>query len=166
MSNYLVKTAEKPVAQDKNGKDYKTVTFTEVVMMQTPFGLIQKPANQSRSRNTNRYAESYLDGKEEVGFSDPIFSAKNPAKGGIYQGSIETRNVAPYPITDTRTGEERMVSTYTTLVFGDTDSPAYETLVKAAFKSQNHEIDGSEDPEAIATLVTNEPALAFETTEA
>jgi hypothetical protein len=138
--NFLAKTAESEVKQDKNGKNYKRVTFTEVVIMQTPFGPVQKPISQSRSNTQNRFEESYLDQKVETGYADPIFNPKNPSNGGIFQGAIESRNVEEYEIVDTKTGEEKAVDKYTTIVFGDTDSPTYESLVKSAFKSQGHEV--------------------------
>ena len=60
MSNYSIKTAESAVKQDKNKRNYKTVTFLEVVMMNTPFGIVQKPATQSRSNKINCYEKNYL----------------------------------------------------------------------------------------------------------
>lgn len=139
MSNYLIKTGQSEVKQDKNGKNYKTVSLTEVVMMKTPFGEIMKPASQTRTRNINAYEESYLNGKEQPGYSDPIFDPKNPLKGGLFMGSIETRMVQEYDI-ESADGSIRAVDKYTTVVFGDSDSPSFEADVKAAFKSQGHEI--------------------------
>lgn len=139
MSNYLIKTAESTVKQDKNGKNYKTVSLTEVVMMKTPFGDVMKPTSQTRTRNINAYEESYLNGKEQPGYSDPLFDPKHPAKGGLFMGSIETRMVEEYDI-EAADGAVRAVDKYTTVVFGDSDSPSFESDVKSAFKSQGHEI--------------------------
>jgi hypothetical protein len=135
---YLLKTAESAVKQDKNGRNYKTVTFTEAVIMNTPFGQVQKPTSQCRSTSINCYESSYLNDKPEVGYHDPIFNPRNPSNGGLFEGAIETRNVTPYDITD-RNGDVREVSSYTTVIFGDTQSPAYETSVAAAFRSKGHE---------------------------
>lgn len=140
MSNLLVKTSESEVKQDKNGRNYKTVAFTEVVMMKTPWGDTLKPASQSRTRNKNLWENSYLDEKPEIGYHDSIFNDKKPANGGLFQGSIEERDVNGYNIVDSRTGEEREVNKYTTVVFGDSDNASFKSLVISLFKSEGHEV--------------------------
>jgi hypothetical protein len=75
----------------------------------------------------------------DAGYADPIFNANNPSLGGWFAGSIETREVVAYDITSAD-GNTKTVTTYTGVVFGDTDSPAYESTVKAAFKSKGHEV--------------------------
>ena len=138
MSNYLIKTAESNVKLDKRQRSYKTVTFTEAVMMETPFGKVPKPSAQCLSTSINCYQENYL-GKMDLGWEDPIFNVKNPAAGGIYEGAICQRPVKEYEIIG-QDGSIRQVSTYKTVVFGNTDSPAFESLVRSAFKSRGHEI--------------------------
>jgi hypothetical protein len=138
MVKFLIKTAESAVKTDKNTKNYKTVTFTECTMMETPWGLVQKPAAQCISTAINCYEENYL-GKMDLGWADPIFNPKNPAAGGIFEGSIEQRNVKEYNITSAD-GTVRTVDTYKTVVFGNTDSPSFESTVKAAFKSRGQEV--------------------------
>jgi len=138
MANYLIKTAESAVKQDKRTRNYKTVTFTEAVMMETPFGKVPKPSAQCISTSVNCYEKNYLE-KEDLGWADPIFDPKNPAKGGIYEGAICQRPVEEYEIVSSD-GSVRQVSTYKTVVFGNTDSPAFESTVKAAFKSRGHNI--------------------------
>jgi hypothetical protein len=138
MTKFIIKTAESAVKTDKNTKNYKTVTFTEAGFMETPWGLVQKPTAQCLSTSINCYEESYL-GKMDLGWSEPIFNPKNPAAGGIFEGSIEQRNVKEYNITSAD-GTVRTVETYKTVVFGNTDSPSYENTVKAAFKSRNQEV--------------------------
>jgi hypothetical protein len=152
MANYLIKTAESNVKQDKRTRNYKTVTFTECVMMETPFGKVPKPSAQCLSTAINCYEENYL-GKMDLGWGDPIFDAKNPAKGGIYEGAICQRPVEEYEIIS-QDGTVRQVSTYKTVVFGDTDSPAFESLVRAAFKSKGHQIIESPKEESFADLQT------------
>lgn len=139
MSNHVIKTAQTEIKTDKNGKKYRGILFTEVVMMSTPFGQMQKPAEQSVSRQINRYEESYLNNKPELGYTAPIFNPKNPANGGIFEGSIERRQVVPYDIPGTD-GAIREANHYTTVVFGDTNSPDYESLVEATFKNQGHPV--------------------------
>jgi hypothetical protein len=136
--NTIVKTSQSEVKQDRNNRSYKTVAFSEVKHVDTPFGKMLLPASQSKTVKINCYENSYLN-KMDAGYADPIFNANNPANGGWFAGSIETREVVAYDITASD-GSTKTVSTYTTIVFGDTDSPAYESTVKAAFKSKGHEI--------------------------
>jgi len=138
MAKFIVKTAESAVKSDKNTRKYKTVTFTEAGFMETPWGLVQKPTAQCVSTSVNCYEENYL-GKMDLGWSEPIFNPKNPTAGGIFEGSIEQRNVREYNITSAD-GTVRTVDTYKTIVFGNSDSPSYESTVKAAFKSRGQEI--------------------------
>jgi len=138
MANFLIKTAESVVKTDKNTRNYKTVTFTEAGFMETPWGLVQKPTAQCVSTSVNCYEKNYLE-KMDLGWADPIFNPKNPGAGGIFEGSIEQRNVKPYNITSAD-GTIRTVDTYKTVVFGNTDSPSYESVVKSAFKSKGQEM--------------------------
>jgi hypothetical protein len=138
MAKFLIKTAESALKTDKNTRKYKTVTFTEAGFMETPWGLVQKPSAQCVSTAVNCYEENYL-GRMDLGWNDPIFNAKNPTAGGIFEGSIEQRNVNEYTITSSD-GGMRQVDTYKTVVFGNSDSPSYESIVKAAFKSRGQEV--------------------------
>lgn len=160
MSNYLVKINQSEVKQDKNDRNYRTVTFSEVVMMKTPFGEVLKPASQTRTASVNRYEKSYLNDKEQPGYSDSIFDPKNPAKSGLFQGEIVSAIVEPYDIVDTRTGEVKVVDKYTTVVFGDSDSPAFKSEIRAAFKAQGHVIVESADP--IMIMAKEEEVVAAE----
>lgn len=138
MSNIVIKTAQSEIKQDKNGRNYKTVTFGEVRFIDTPFGKMVVPASQARTTKINCYENNYLN-KMDVGYNDPIFNQSNPANGGWFAGSIETREVKEYDI-PSADGGVRTVNTYTTVVFGDTDSPAYESAVKSTFSSKGHEV--------------------------
>lgn len=139
MANLILKTAESEVKQDKNGRNYKTVTFTEAKTVKTPFGEMIVPANQCRATKKNQYELNYLE-QEDIAFNAPIFNAKNPQAGGWFLGGIETRNVPEYEIPSDGVRNASYPTTYTTVVFGDTDSPSYNALVKSAFKSAGHEI--------------------------
>jgi hypothetical protein len=138
MNQIVVKTAETPVKQDKNGRNYKTVTFKERAMLQTPFGPMPKPLSQCRSTSLNQYEENYL-GQPDAGYNAPLFNERDPQRGGYFEGKIETRQVQEYDITDSK-GDTRTVNTYTTVIFGDTTSPSWDSIVKSAFKSRKHEI--------------------------
>ncbi len=138
MQKFIIKTAESVVKTDKNTRKYKTVTFTEAGFMETPWGLVQKPNAQCISTSVNCYEENYLN-KMDLGWADPIFNPKNPTAGGIFEGAIEQRNVKEYTITSAD-GTVRQVDTYKTIVFGNTDSPSWESTVKSAFKSRGQEV--------------------------
>lgn len=136
--NTIVKTSQSELKKDKNNRNYKTVSFSEIKFVETPFGKLLLPASQSKTTKINCYENSYLN-KMDIGYADSIFNANNPSLGGWFAGSIETREVVAYDITSAD-GSTKTVNTYTTVIFGDTDSPAYESLVKSAFKSRGHEV--------------------------
>ena len=119
MSKLLKKTAESAVKQDKNGRNYKTVTFTTLPTVVLNGQTIHVPTKSS-SINVNE--ESYLNNQEEFGYSLSVNS--------LVQGDIVTRNVEPYQIADRSTGEMRTVTTYTSVVLGDTDDAGFEVMVQ------------------------------------
>ena len=150
MSNIVIKVAQSELKQDRNERKYKTVTFGEVKFVDTPFGKMVIPANQGKTTKMNCYENNYL-GKMDLGYADPIFNQSNPTNGGWFAGSIETRNVEGYDI-PTADGGVRTVNTYTTVVFGDTDSPAFESSVKSAFSSKGHNVvDGNVSESSVAS---------------
>ena len=153
ISNFVIKTAESEIKEDRNTRNYKTVTFTEAVMMQTPWGLVPKPSTQCVSTKINCYEENYL-GKEDPGYNDPIFDPKNPSAGGIFMGAIPQRAVEEYDIVSSD-GTVRQVEVYKTVVFGDTSSPSWENTVKAAFRSRGHEIVETSIADAAAENMKN-----------
>jgi hypothetical protein len=138
MSNIVTKVAQSELKQDRNTRNYKTVTFSEVRFVETPFGKMVVPASQAKTTKINCYENNYL-GKMDVGYNDPIFNQSNPTNGGWFAGSIETREVGSYDI-PTADGGVKTVGTFTTVVFGDTDSPAFESSVKSAFSSKGHNV--------------------------
>jgi hypothetical protein len=150
MSNIVIKVSQSEIKNDKNQRPYKTVTFGEVRFIDTPFGKMVVPATQARTTKINCYENNYL-GKQDPGYADPIFNQSNPSNGGWFAGSIETRNVEGYDI-PTADGGVRTVNTYTTVVFGDTDSPAFESSVKSAFSSKGHNVvDGNVSESSVAS---------------
>jgi hypothetical protein len=160
MSNLIIKTAESEVKLDKNGRKYKTVSFGEVKYIDTPFGKMLVPATQARTTKTNCYELNYLN-KQDSGFADPMFNPANPTIGGWFMGSIETREVKAYDIT-AADGSVRTVSTYTSVVFGDTDSPAFESQVKSAIASKGHEVMSADAPvsQAVSALENLRQSIA------
>lgn len=139
MTNLILKTAESEIKNDKNGRAYKTVTFVEAKEVNTPFGKMVVPADQCRATKKNQYELNYLEQKD-IAFDAPIFNAKNPQAGAWFLGGIETRNVPEYEIPSDGVRNASFPTTYTTVVFGDTDSPSYNSLVKSTFKSAGHEV--------------------------
>ncbi len=134
-SNLIQKIAETPVKQDKNGKNYKTITFATIgkdIVEHPALGkiVVDSPVKQS---SINVYEESYLNGKQDFGY--------NLALKSFVMGDIITRKVPEYTIEDKTTLQERVVSSYTTVVFGDTDSESFELEVKKAFQSKGHNLD-------------------------
>lgn len=132
MKNFVTKTAESAVKQDKNGNSYKTVTFStlgKMVENHPVFGemIIDIP---KKSTSINLYEESYLNGNEEFGYSTAI--------GGYLGGDVITKQVAPYTFIDKSTGEEVERNTYSTVVFGDTESASWNSAIIQAFKSKGH----------------------------
>lgn len=153
----VFKVEESAVKQDKNGKTYKQVTFrshSKEVIIDPVLGEISVEG-QNKETKVNRYLESYLNGKPEVGANEPIFNPANPKNGGAFLGDIITREVPAYeiPVMDSlglaQTGT-RTVNTYTTVVFGDTRKPAeFEAAVRAAFRNAGHALT-EEDRRLIA----------------
>ena len=123
----VVKVSEE--RQDKNGRNYKVITFQspqhkEVVDQTTgEITLVRVPARRS---SITRYQESYLDDQMHYMY-DAEVSEKVP-------GAIVTRSVDEYEI------DGRPVSTYSTVVLGMTDDPAFNASIDAAFKSAGHDI--------------------------
>lgn len=142
MASIIKKTAETKIKSDKNGREYKTCTFSKMQMVEMEVPGIGKVAVNQPSRETsvNLYAQSYLDQKEQFGYSIPAGTDKQ----SYLLGDIVTRAVKPYTlnIADATTGEvtSREVSTFTTVVFGNTDGGDWESRVRAAFRSRGHEL--------------------------
>jgi len=123
----VVKVSEE--RQDKNGRNYKLITFQspqhrEVVDQTTgEITLVRVPARRS---SITRYQESYLD--------DQMHYMYDAEMGEKVPGAIVTRSVDEYEI------DGRPVSTYSTVVLGMTDDSAFDAAIDAAFRSAGHNI--------------------------
>jgi hypothetical protein len=53
MSNIVVKVAQSELKQDRNTRNYNTVTFSEVRFVETPFGKMVVPASQAKTTKIN-----------------------------------------------------------------------------------------------------------------
>lgn len=158
MASVIKKTAESKVKSDKNGREYKTCAFAKMqaTEMHVPgIGLVA--VNQpARETSVNLYAQSYLDDKEQFGYSVPSGTDKH----SFVLGDIVTRKVAPYVLNgvDRTSGEitERTVNTFTTVVFGNSDAGNWESLVESTFRSRGHEIIKDSTAAPVAQIVSTE----------
>ena len=132
MSEIIIKTAESAVTQDRNGRNYKRVTFETLGKAIVNHPIVGRVIADVPKKSTkiNIYENSYLNNQEEFGYSSPV--------GSKVLGNIVTRKVEAYDITNQETGETRTVNSYTTIVFGDTDTPDFEVAVERAFKNASH----------------------------
>lgn len=156
MASVIKKTAESKVKSDKNGREYKTCTFAKMqaTEMHVPGVGIVAVNQPARETSVNLYAQSYLDDKEQFGYSVPT----NTDKHSFILGDIVTRKVKPYALNslDRNTGEfvEREVNTFTTVVFGNTDAGNWEATVRSTFKSRGHELDENSVAAPVAQIST------------
>lgn len=136
MKKIVKKISESDVKTDKNDNNYKSVAFsTNGVEIIDGVQVFTTP----KINSVNLFEKSYLPsnkGAEDFGYSQAI--------GSAFLGDIVTMKVqTPYSIPDAKVeGGERIVDTYTTVVFGDTSAANWETVVRSAFRSKGHPIEG------------------------
>lgn len=159
MKNRLVKTAQSEVKVDKGQRNYRTVEFTPIGQFYEDvpgFGRVLVHG-KSRSTKINIFEKSYLDNKEEFGYSLPLNT--------VIEGAVETREVEPYTFTSKHptTGAEiiRQATNYTAVVMGDPSSPSYQSLVNSTFKNRGHIVlNSTKISEAAEPSTTPAPAQA------
>ena len=160
MSEVLVVTKIGKAEQDVNGMVYRATEFETLGVKRviTPKGVIMAHTTKRRS-TINCWQKSYLEVFnycKENGMLDEDGNAQykklkeddlkhipddyiwEVQVGQSVLGSIVSREVEEYPIVDVITGEERIVHTYSRVILGDTDHPAYEQLVRTEFERNNH----------------------------
>ena len=123
---------------DKNEQIYKLVEFsnpTEMPVVDENTGEFEIVRVNAKRCSINRYKESYLNGKQEF-----LFDAK---VGEKTPGMVVTHPVEPYTI------EDKIVDSYSTVVFGDTNSVMWKAWVIQAFKNAGHPIKGYLTPEEV-----------------
>jgi|TARA_R110000851_G_scaffold36063_1_gene94388 hypothetical protein len=128
MNNLLQVTAVSEVKEDKNEREYKTVTISESPKYATlPNGVQVAIKSKLKSTSVNAYKNNYLDEQ------DMLWDSVN---GSYVEGSLVSRNVTPYSITSTRNNVEttRTVTSASVPVFADATSATFETEVARAFK--------------------------------
>ena len=115
--------------QDKNGRNYKLVTFQspnkqEIVDETTgEITIVRVPARRSV---LTRWEESYLDDQMHYMFDAEV--------GEKVPGKIVTRTVGEYLIDD------MPVNRYTAVVLGMTSDPGLQAEIERTFRSSGHEI--------------------------
>jgi hypothetical protein len=131
---FLTVTRLGEIKADKNGREYRQVFFkgNDVRYIQLPNGKFITAKQEVKETSINAYSKTYLDDKPSFAWGLNV--------NDVVLGSVVTREVMPYDITDQRTGEVRTVNTYSRIVFGDTTSPAYNAAVKREFSSQGHPV--------------------------
>jgi hypothetical protein len=132
--------------------------MTEINVPGVGLVAVHQPA---RETSVNLYAQSYLDNKEQFGYSIPAGTDKQ----SYLFGDIVTRTVKAYTlnIVDQITGEviSREVSTFTTVVFGNSSAGDWESRVRAAFRSRGHElVDAPVNTQEAAMIQASDDILA------
>jgi len=146
---YLTVTRLGEIKQDKNTRNYRQVFMQGpgVEYITLPNGKTIEAKTAVKETSINAYEQSYLDDKPEF--------AWNLKPGDMVLGSIATRAVEPYAI-PTPEGEDRIVDTYSRIVFGDTsNAAAYEAAVNREFKAQGHEVVSNDIPQAARTVTVD-----------
>lgn len=133
----VIKTAESEVKTSaKNNKNYKVITLKEAGLISTPWGMMPLPDSQAKETKIVSWEEN-INGKMDIGYSEPIFNKLNPQAGGYFRGALATRATAPYIVPSTEAGKpDRTVESGTVIVFANPSEPGYEVHVKKAFKAK------------------------------
>jgi len=128
----VVKVSEERT--DKNGRNYKVVTFQSpntIEIVDATTGELLNVRVPARTTSMVRYQESYLNDQMEYLY-DATVGEKIP-------GKIVTEQVAPYEING------REVNTYTTAVLGMTNDSAFDAEIVRAFRSAGHDLLSQEE---------------------
>ena len=139
-TNFLKVTNRSEVKQDKNGRNYVTISLqgSGVEFVQLPTGKVVSARVEVRPAiGRNGYEQSYLNDQPDF-----LWSCQ---KGEDVAGAIVTRNVAPYEIPErikgVETGKMITVTSYTTVVLGNTADDSFETKVAQTFARENHPLN-------------------------
>lgn len=144
MKKVVIVTNVSEVKQDNGEKqehrNYRTIeisTPSKLMLPDPESGNMIPTRVAPRRTSINVYEESYLNNEMEFGYDVEV--------GERVLGDIVTRRVTPYkiPVIDklgNETEEKREVSTYTTVVFGDSEAEDWDIIVKNTFHKRGHEI--------------------------
>lgn len=135
--------------QDKSGRPFKTITLNCTTFSTTTHPVTGAQVNAIGSSSTqtlNAWAE---------GVDSPYNHLYNVQPGMAVVGTLETRDVEPYSISDNVAGNEvlRQVSSYTCFVPAEPEQPNYESRVRNAFRWNGHPLPSLEGSSVVSTIV-------------
>jgi len=139
----IVKTRESEVKTDKNGRTYVTTGFQKLGKQQVMIAGKMEDVQDVIARATaiNLYNKSYLNNLPSPGRETKI--------GGFIFGDIVTKEVPAYKVPQKqKDGSVKDVerTTYTTVVFGFSNSESWDSAIAQAFKSAGHPLTEAPAP--------------------
>lgn len=152
----LVKIGESSVKQDKNGKNYKTVTFREISATETiidpVLGPIQVTGSKTLETKINVYESNYLNQTADWGYNNPVFEDGKPIPqgcatfGGIVQLSVKPYDIEVLDVMGLPTGDVRKVDSFKTAVLGDSrKEEEFELATRVAFRNSGHPLTEADE---------------------
>ena len=151
----ITKIGESEVKTDKNGRTYVTTRFQKLGKQQVLIAGKMEDVQDVIARATaiNLYDKSYLNDAPSAGREVKI--------GGFIFGDIVTKEVPAYPVPQKQkdgTTKDVMRNTYTTVVFGFSNSDSWDSAVSQAFKNAGHALTAT--PEVSVEVRDENPANA------
>lgn len=139
----ITKVSESEVKTDKNGRTYVTTRFQKLGKQQVMIAGKMEDVQDVIARATaiNLYDKSYLNDQPSAGREVKI--------GGFIFGDIVTKEVPAYPVPQKQkdgTVKDVMRTTYTTVVFGFSNSESWDSAVAQAFKNAGHPLTAAPEP--------------------
>lgn len=152
MSKLIKKVSESKIELDKNKRSYKVITFENenIIKYDHPVLGEIEVYQQGIPSKLVCWEKNYLNETMDLGYNEKL--------GSYFLGDIVTKTVTPYDIPVSEE-EVKTVSTYTTIVFGDTDSDKFQSSVKSVFKAKGFDLEYIDlAKEIIASpIASNEP---------
>ncbi len=148
-TNLIRVTSVSDELKDKNERTYKSVEFSnpeKVTVVDESTGEVVTVRQDPKRCKVNRYQENYLNGREDFLF-DANVGERTP-------GMVVTQLVEPYEINN-----ERIVDSYTAVIFGNSNSPLFKNQIRNAFANQNHPLKkvlSEEDMEQLRSVTIEE----------
>lgn len=134
MSKLIKKVSESQIQFDKNQRSYKVITFENENIIKYDHPVLGEIEVYQEGQTSKMvcYEKNYLNDTMDMGYSEKL--------GSYFLGDIVTKIVTPY---DIKISEEEVktVSTYKTIVFGDTESDKFNSSVKSAFKAKGFDLE-------------------------
>ena len=152
----IVKVSESSVKQDKNGRNYKTITFRELssseTIMDDILGPIQVTGSKTVETKINVYEQNYLNQTADWGYNNPLYVEGKPIPqgcatfGGIVQRSVKPYDIEVLDVIGLPTGEVRKVDSYKTAVLADSrKEEEFELATRVAFRNSGHPLTEADE---------------------